>query len=76
MELLRSRGASVAILLVLCFSVLLLDLVAAADTPAPKVKSSEIIPTAGVANLANGNGDVSPSGLNLALQLLFPPPGP
>ena len=53
-------------LLVLSASLCLIDpqfAHAAEEKPAATVKTSNIIASAGEANLANGNGDVSPSGL-------------
>jgi hypothetical protein len=62
MDSIRLRG--VLALAFLCSSICLIDLVRAAAEPgATKVKSSEIIASAGAANLANGNGDVAATGL-------------
>lgn len=53
-----------AALLVLSYFCLLdLQVAAEGDNKATTVKTSNIIPSAGEAKLANGNGDVSPSGL-------------
>ncbi len=61
MELTRSRrGRSASLALVLAASLALVHIATAADAT---VKTSNIIPSAGVANLANGNGDVSSSGI-------------
>jgi hypothetical protein len=58
---------SLVALFVLSTSFFVIDLPqlarAAEEKPAGTVKTSNIIASAGEANLANGNGDVSPSGL-------------
>ena len=61
----RLRRSVLSVLLVTIFCIFALDphFASAADEKPATVKTSSVIATAGEANLANGNGDVSPSGL-------------
>ena len=66
------RRSIIGALLLLSLSLIDPQFVSADDKPDKPVtvKSSSIVATAGEANLANGNGDVSPSGLKIAANFL------